>query len=163
MNHNQIRAALATLDTDFAVATADWSEFLTEKAQVEQSLQSRSIKLSSRLHDLEYLSRLQIIDGQMLYVHVYLYDEIYQQVPNGDDAPVHSATFNAASGHVTLWLSAGDTSRSWRLEAEDKEISRAAALAFVLSGTLPTAPWREFDSHGFLPHAHPYTSPWAAA
>lgn len=140
---------LPTLQADFAATRSAYQDLLAQEQSAHDSFALRFSAphqaLLARLKELDYLSRLQIIDSQPIYFDSYLADYYYASLPS-PAFPARSATFNSIENRTTFFLFDGLSWRHFRLDYEDLPYSHALALAFVLTGSFPSLP--EFDCTG---------------
>jgi hypothetical protein len=145
-----VLAALATLASDKEQADAQWAIFQQEEASTLVGLKARRDTLQSQLGQLAELACIEVIDGEPVYIRHDRSGSTYESVTT---LPARSARFSSRP-HTPFYLSSGAGDHHFYKGGRALEESRAAALAWVLSGILP-----DWPQEGELGHELPSSVP----
>ena len=138
---------LATYVSDKLATETSWARLLDEEDEAQAALHtrfsSRREVLTDKDDELEFLSHIEVFEGQPIYVENDRDLHTLRSFASGP-TPYRHAMYNAAHGRSTLALdekAEKDTPYRWfRISLEDLPRAKAAAVAYLISGTLPDWP-----------------------
>jgi hypothetical protein len=138
---DEITARLQTYAHDLATNEANWDELVQEEDTAYSILEERfgpwRGQLEAEREELDFLSKLIIIDGCPLYQDIDRGLTTLKAFPTAD-TPRRTAMFNAAAGRSTLSINAGKGEYMYfRFDFEDLEVTRAHANNWLIDGVKP--------------------------
>ena len=155
LTRDAIFKRLETLEQERASNEVAWDALVGDEdiayQEFEDRFGPRREFLEAQDQELEFLSKVQVIDGLPVYIDV---QEFVTTVRSAESDPQVelSAMFNAAKGHSILALASGQQPyRFFRLHQEDSPTARAAAIKWVTLTQMPDlSDWIEVSAKDLI-------------
>ena len=148
MDRAEILAKLPKLASAKLATERDWDLLIDEEEVAYQALEERfgprRLELEERDAEIEFLAKVQIVDGYPIYMDEQEFVSTYKSAGAAGRAE-RTAMFNAARGHTTVSVTTLESPfRYFRLDGEDLDLAREAAAQWVAKGQYPA--WVEVSA-----------------